>query len=58
MATHYIKYTLEVTATDMDCTPEESADIIGEEIFSTVEEFMALDNFRIVAVEFYDINDR
>lgn len=58
MATHFIKYTIEVTATDMDGTPEESAEVIGEEIFGTIEEFMALDNFKIVAVEFYDINDR
>ena len=57
MATHYIKYVLEIKAVEMDGTPEQSADVIGEEIFNTIEEFMALDNFKIAAVEFYDVNE-
>ncbi len=58
MASHYIKYVVEVVVTEMNCTPEQSADIVGEEILGTIEEFTGIDTFKIVAVEYYDYEEQ
>jgi hypothetical protein len=58
MASHYIKYIVEVVVTEMDGTPEESADIVGAEILGTIEEFTGIDTFKIVAVDYYDYDQQ